>query len=134
MVQIQDSIPEHQNQKTQQDARDATVGQALGRIKNKILIMSGKGGVGKTSTAVNLSVALAQRGFKVGLMDVDLHGPDVPRMLGLDGMPNVNSNGKLTWRGEVRTRLFGNTYPTHSIGPISKMMSRWPKSCNWTWI
>jgi len=95
MVQIQDSIPNNQNPKEQQDARDAAVGQALGRIKNKILVMSGKGGVGKTSTAVNLSVALAQRGFKVGLMDVDLHGPDVPRMLGLDGMPDVSPNGKL---------------------------------------
>jgi len=72
------------------------VGQALGRIKNKILVMSGKGGVGKTSTSVNLSVALAQKGYQVGLMDVDLHGPDVPRMLGLDKMPDLSDNGKLS--------------------------------------
>jgi Mrp family chromosome partitioning ATPase/predicted Fe-Mo cluster-binding NifX family protein len=47
--------------------------------------MSGKGGVGKSSVAAYLSVALAKKGFKVGLMDVDLHGPSIPRMLGLKG-------------------------------------------------
>jgi Mrp family chromosome partitioning ATPase len=57
--------------------------------------MSGKGGVGKTSTSVNLAMALADKGFDVGIMDVDLHGPDVPRMLGLTGMPDVNSKRKL---------------------------------------
>ncbi len=96
MVQIEESMSKNQNPKAQQDAKDAAVGQALGKIKNKILVMSGKGGVGKTSTSVNLSVALAQKGFKVGLMDVDLHGPDVPRMLGLEGMPEVGPNGKLS--------------------------------------
>ncbi len=95
MVDLQNSMPKQQDPKAQQDARDAAVGQALGRIKNKILVMSGKGGVGKTSTSVNLSVALAQKGHRVGLMDVDLHGPDVPRMLGLDKMPDMSANGKL---------------------------------------
>jgi Mrp family chromosome partitioning ATPase/predicted Fe-Mo cluster-binding NifX family protein len=57
----------------------------LKHIKNKILVMSGKGGVGKSSIAAYLSVALAKRGYKVGLMDVDLHGPSIPRMLGLKG-------------------------------------------------
>lgn len=58
---------------------------SLGKIKNKILVMSGKGGVGKSTVAVNLALALANRGHKVGLMDVDLHGPDVIRMLNLKG-------------------------------------------------
>jgi len=57
--------------------------------------MSGKGGVGKTSTSVNLSIALADMGYNVGIIDVDLHGPDVPRMLGLEGTPQVNENKKL---------------------------------------
>jgi ATP-binding protein involved in chromosome partitioning len=54
-------------------------------IKNKILVLSGKGGVGKSTVAVHLSVALADRGLTVGLLDVDLHGPSIPRMLGLVG-------------------------------------------------
>jgi Mrp family chromosome partitioning ATPase len=77
------------------DEQDASVAASLGRIRTKLVVMSGKGGVGKTSTSVNLSLALASNGFKVGIMDVDLHGPDVPRMLGLNGMPDVNSNQKL---------------------------------------
>lgn len=69
---------------------------ALDKIKHKILVMSGKGGVGKTSVSVNLAIALAKKGFKVGLMDVDIHGPDVPRMLGLKGLLDVGENQKLT--------------------------------------
>ncbi len=59
---------------------------ALSKIKYKFLIMSGKGGVGKTSVAVNLGIALGNKGYQVGIMDVDLHGPDVPRMMGLTGL------------------------------------------------
>jgi len=58
-------------------------------IKNKILVMSGKGGVGKSTVAVNLALALADEGFKTGLMDVDLHGPNVSRMVGLKKTPEV---------------------------------------------
>jgi len=93
MVDIQSDMPKNPQQ-IQAD-QDAAVNQSLGNIKNKLLVMSGKGGVGKTSTSVNLSIALANKGFKVGIMDVDLHGPDVPRMLGLHGSPEVNHNKKL---------------------------------------
>ncbi len=58
--------------------------QRMKNIKYKILVMSGKGGVGKTTVSVNLAVALSLKGYKVGLLDSDLHGPDVPKMLGLD--------------------------------------------------
>ncbi|MBN2333399.1 MAG: Mrp/NBP35 family ATP-binding protein [Deltaproteobacteria bacterium] len=54
------------------------------QIKHNIVVMSGKGGVGKSTVAVNLAVALAQRGLKVGLLDADIHGPNVPKMLGLE--------------------------------------------------
>ncbi len=93
MVDIESSMPK--NPKQVQAEQDAAVKSSLDKIKNKIIVMSGKGGVGKTSTSVNLSIALSQKGLNVGIMDVDLHGPDVLRMLGLDGMPEVNANRKL---------------------------------------
>lgn len=56
----------------------------MGRIKHKILVLSGKGGVGKSTVAANLATSLAARGRKVGLLDVDIHGPSIPQILGLD--------------------------------------------------
>lgn len=75
-------------------SQDKLIKEALSRIKNKFLVMSGKGGVGKTSVAANLAVALSRRGARVGLMDVDLHGPDIPRMLGLPGMVDIDADGQ----------------------------------------
>lgn len=57
----------------------------LCRVRHKILVLSGKGGVGKSTVAVNLAFALAMAGKKVGLMDIDFHGPSVPTMLGIEG-------------------------------------------------
>ncbi len=56
----------------------------LKTISHRIAVMSGKGGVGKTTVAVNLAIALAKEGLSVGLMDVDIHGPNVPKMLGIE--------------------------------------------------
>jgi Mrp family chromosome partitioning ATPase len=57
----------------------------ISRIRHKIIVLSGKGGVGKSTVAANIAVALSMRGQKVGLMDVDIHGPSIPKMLGLEG-------------------------------------------------
>jgi ATP-binding protein involved in chromosome partitioning len=57
----------------------------LCRIKHKVIVLSGKGGVGKSTVAVNIAVALSLSGRRVGLLDVDIHGPSVPTMLGLEG-------------------------------------------------
>ena len=65
--------------------QDQRIIKAWERIRYKLFVMSGKGGVGKSSISVNIAAALAKRGFKVGLMDVDIHGPSVPRLLGLTG-------------------------------------------------
>ncbi|MFP3998856.1 MAG: P-loop NTPase [Desulfobacterales bacterium] len=79
-------------QHKQQEEQEKSLKETLGRIKHKFLVMSGKGGVGKTSVSVNLALALAEQGYKVGIMDVDVHGPDVPRMLGLTGL--LTGDGK----------------------------------------
>jgi ATP-binding protein involved in chromosome partitioning len=73
------SVAQEQHQSEEERALCRT----LAQIRHKILVMSGKGGVGKSSVAVALALALARAGHKVGLMDVDMHGPNVIRMLGL---------------------------------------------------
>jgi Mrp family chromosome partitioning ATPase len=59
-------------------AQDKMIEDNLGRIKRKILVMSGKGGVGKSTVAAYLALLLSKKGKKVGLLDVDLHGPSIP--------------------------------------------------------
>ncbi|MFW6244859.1 MAG: P-loop NTPase [Fibrobacterota bacterium] len=67
-----------------QGADEERLEQTLSGIKHKFVVLSGKGGVGKSTVAVNLAVGLALRGKKTGLLDTDLHGPSVPKMLGLE--------------------------------------------------
>ncbi|MBP1738779.1 MAG: Mrp/NBP35 family ATP-binding protein, partial [Deltaproteobacteria bacterium] len=69
-----DHFPMHKEQKDKHSMQDQEIKERLAHIKNKILVMSGKGGVGKSSIAAYLAVSLANKGYKVGLMDVDLHG------------------------------------------------------------
>jgi len=73
-------------------AQDQEIKEKLKDFKNKLLVMSGKGGVGKSTIAAYLAVGLARKGFQVGLMDVDLHGPSIPRLLGLKG--NIQSSAE----------------------------------------
>ena len=82
------------DKKAQMQAQDQAVSEALKSFKHKILVMSGKGGVGKSTVAAYLSVGLSRRGFKVGLMDVDLHGPSIPRLLGLKGSITASAGSK----------------------------------------
>jgi Mrp family chromosome partitioning ATPase len=63
--------------------QDKAIAARLGHIRHKIFVMSGKGGVGKSSVTVNTAAALAHKGYKVGILDVDIHGPSVPNLLGL---------------------------------------------------
>lgn len=69
----------------EEDAIRDALNARLSRIRHKLLVLSGKGGVGKSTVAVNLAAQLAEAGHRVGLLDVDLHGPSVPTLLGLHG-------------------------------------------------
>ncbi|MFO7595536.1 MAG: Mrp/NBP35 family ATP-binding protein [Desulfocurvibacter africanus] len=69
--------------------QDQRISSVLENIRYKIFVMSGKGGVGKSSISVNIAAALAAMGYRVGLLDVDIHGPSVPNLLALKGQLEV---------------------------------------------
>ena len=75
--------------------QDTLISSTLNKIQHKLFIMSGKGGVGKSSVTVNTAAALASRGFSVGILDVDIHGPSVPRLLNLAGQVEAERGGLL---------------------------------------
>jgi Mrp family chromosome partitioning ATPase len=69
---------------TNKSEEEIKVTKTLARIKNRLLVFSGKGGVGKSTVAANLALAFAQKGMKVGLLDVDIHGPNLAKMMGVE--------------------------------------------------
>lgn len=74
-------------------ARTIGTDDPLPSVRNVVLVMSGKGGVGKSTTATNLTLALKRAGYRVGLLDADIYGPSIPTMLGVSGSP-VSTDGK----------------------------------------
>jgi Mrp family chromosome partitioning ATPase len=85
-----DNTAEARKQAMQEE--DRRMAEVLSRIRHKYLVLSGKGGVGKSTVAVNLAVVLSTRGHRVGLMDVDLHVPNTLKMLGREGQ-RLQSDG-----------------------------------------
>jgi len=87
----------------------------LSKVKNRIVILSGKGGVGKSTVAVNIAVALSLAGMKVGLLDVDVHGPSIPRLLSLgDKKPHMGSDymEPVAWSKNLSVMSLGFLLPT----------------------
>jgi ATP-binding protein involved in chromosome partitioning len=78
-----------------QPAPKARAGEGIPGVKHLIAVASGKGGVGKSTTAVNLALGLQANGLKVGVLDADIYGPSQPRLLGLAGRPQQGANNKL---------------------------------------
>jgi len=94
-------------------AQDQIIKDSLSLVKHKVMVMSGKGGVGKTSVAANLAMALSRQGARVGLMDVDLHGPDIPRILGLKGVLEASVDGR------IRPKPYSDNLEVVSVGSMA---------------
>ena len=107
----------------------------LGRI---IAVSSGKGGVGKSTVSVNLAVALAAAGHRVGLMDADIYGPNIPRMMGIDRAPEVNERTKIVPLESNGVKLISLGFliekdqPAIWRGPIvMKLINQFLKDVEW---
>jgi len=124
---------------------------AMAQVKYKFMVLSGKGGVGKSSTAVNLATALAQEGYSVGIMDADIHGPNVPIMLGVEenrlistsegitpiqtksGVKLVsiafllqNKDDAVIWRGPLKHNLIKQFLGEVAWGPLDYLITDLP--------
>jgi Mrp family chromosome partitioning ATPase len=73
------------------EMQNAKIKENMGKIKHKIAVLSGKGGVGKSTVTINLAAALSAMGKKVGVLDGDIHGPNVPKMLGVEHMQPIGN-------------------------------------------
>jgi ATP-binding protein involved in chromosome partitioning len=82
-------------ERSERELADQVLHDRMEEIKHKILVLSGKGGVGKSTVAANLATALARAGNSVGLLDVDVHGPSIPKLMGLEGLPAVGDDDVL---------------------------------------
>jgi len=85
MASYERNMSQLQAYRQQQSEEQQQLKERMGKIKHKIAIISGKGGVGKSTVTVNLAAAFALQGKRVGVLDADIHGPSVPRLLGLEG-------------------------------------------------
>ncbi len=79
-----------QDMAARQKQEEDKIKASLAKIKHKIFVLSGKGGVGKSSVSANLAASLSKKGFKTGLMDVDVHGPSIAQMLGLTELLDIS--------------------------------------------
>jgi len=94
------------------------VRERMHRIRHKILVLSGKGGVGKSTVAANLAVSLAQQGFRVGLLDIDIHGPSIPQLLGLRNTSAQGSGPGGSGEALLRPVAVSESFHFISIGSL----------------
>ena len=137
-----------EEQKQQKTDQDKAIGNNLKNIRHRIVVLSGKGGVGKTTISVNLAVLLQKRGYKTGLLDADVTGPNVPKMLGLTGQlrihdgkiePLISDNVRVVsianmleegqpvlWRGPLRSKLLHQILADVSWGRLDYLVADLP--------
>lgn len=116
----------------EKEDKDAKLNKKMGKIKNKLVVMSGKGGVGKSTVAANLAAALAMKGFQVGLLDIDVHGPTIPRLLSLSQeRPHIEKDyiepvpwGKNLWVMSLGFMLPDNKEAVIWRGPVKMTLIR----------
>jgi Mrp family chromosome partitioning ATPase len=77
------------------DPQDGNILSSLSKIRHKLIVMSGKGGVGKSSVSAGLAVQLAHQGLQVGLLDVDIHGPSLAGIMGVSGLLDISKEKKV---------------------------------------
>lgn len=107
------------------ELQDRLISSTLSKIRYKLFVMSGKGGVGKSAMAVNIAAALAKRGYRVGVMDVDIHGPSVPRLLGLSGGLDTD-RGSLIMPKKYNDNLFAVSMDSLLKDPDQAVLWRGP--------
>ena len=88
--------------KSEYDIQSEKIESRMSRIKRKIVVMSGKGGVGKTTVTVNLASSLAEMGLKVGVLDTDVHGPNVGKMFGVENESVFSPDGVVMYPVEAK--------------------------------
>jgi ATP-binding protein involved in chromosome partitioning len=137
-----------EDQKHQIEIENQAISNNIGNIRHSILVFSGKGGVGKTTISVNLAFALQARGYRTGLLDADVTGPDVPKMLGLTGelhsherkiVPHMFHDLKvisiasllgpdqpIIWRGPMRSKVLHQFLADVEWGSLDYMIADLP--------
>jgi ATP-binding protein involved in chromosome partitioning len=127
----------HTNESIVVGAPERPTNSPLSQVKHVIAIGSGKGGVGKSTTATNIAVALSLLGAKVGLMDADIYGPSIPKLVGSDATPVQSADGRvepISAHGiKVMSMGFlGGDSPTVWRGPMaSKVVTQFLRDVNW---
>ncbi len=136
-----------QKREEEQKQQEARLAEKMGQVKNKIFVLSGKGGVGKSTVAVNMAYALALEGFQVGLMDVDIHGPNIAKMLGIEdktltgsqqamepvevipglkavslALAGSDADTPFIWRGPLKTGLIRQFLADVEWGPLDYLI------------